>query len=918
MAASVHFGWMVFLSCSVTSVAVEEMNGADGNVSSDAMWAAEAVPIPPGALAERHYYHPGTGEHRLVAAGLPPLDLVYVNEPPPVAYIPVPVANLLIADDITTIAVSGCNVNYYEIKVAGGGDGGGSGFTTNFAIYDGCPSGGGQMVPGTEGSFTSTHDGIVGIIVDLDANPVYVNATFWIGVSFDRAGPGWLVGTPAEVGFTDDIYDIPYTSCTASFAGTGLYAGFDARVACEQPFDVEFAAYVNNDLTGMTYPGAAERWIMDDIQLIVDDCLLGRYEIAATATGGGGITVTAELRTQCEPAFAVEGTRATEQFGAYGGRSFVEFVPSAPVNLGPGNQYWVAFKFDRAADVIFSGRATVGFTEDSFAVQSDDGQGCDLFMFGGDPHAGLAINVYCRGQVPVGACCDRSVPGSITCSETIPYQCLGPLKLWVQGTVCEPDGAPCDVGGCCTPPNSPYGETCVELPQQDCEAMVDEQGNPSEWQELQYCGSPGQDCIRWVCRHAEGVCDVSNGTPGCNIPSCCDRICDQDSFCCTFEWDSTCAERALSPSGCINLPASTDDCYDPDPYTGAFMLNECSVSREQCASDADCPAGQRCQADGGVELRNTGATSGAEEGFCCHPDGPGTPAFGGVWAKFTATGVCAQVSSCSTQDDNASDALIQVFRASDHSSEEAACNSLIPIGCNDDFDCSNAGQAKVFLYDLTVGETYYVLLASKSADSAGHYLVSLYSYDNQPCLSGGNLPGCPAGSIDWLDPPDGVVDARQPHDMYDVNRLRGIDAVTVLGPVGTHRDCWTLCDDGGNGIASVEPHRDCTSTLHFDRAITAAVVTRVVYTGDGTPASFTAHPGNVDANGATDPSDIIALIDVLNEVNPAPWGLYSCDMDDSGVCDPSDIIGVIDLLNGAGEFEPWFGTELPTATGGCP
>ncbi|MFQ5463361.1 MAG: hypothetical protein ACE5E5_12145, partial [Phycisphaerae bacterium] len=93
----------------------------------------------------------------------------------------------------------------------------------------------------------------------------------------------------------------------------------------------------------------------------------------------------------------------------------------------------------------------------------------------------------------------------------------------------------------------------------------------------------------------------------------------------------------------------------------------------------------------------------------------------------------------------------------------------------------------------------------------------------------------------------------------------------------------------------------------------------LTYTGtSGVQESFslTAHPGNVNGDGVTAPSDILALIDGLNGVISLPWGPYSCDLDHSGVCGPEDILRVIDLLNGSGVFTPWLDTPLPADT--CP
>ena len=229
------------------------------------------------------------------------------------------------------------------------------------------------------------------------------------------------------------------------------------------------------------------------------------------------------------------------------------------------------------------------------------------------------------------------------------------------------------------------------------------------------------------------------------------------------------------------------------------------------------------------------------------------------------------------------------------------------------------GHASVCLYDLVIGETYYVLMASATPATAGHYLATVTSPASGPCPAPGGPPYCPAGEINWIEPPDGVVDARQPHAQHDANALRGIDELYVGAPIGTAPTCWTLCDDTGtNAVLMVEPSAICGTTLHLARPITAGAVTQIVYAGDGNPGAFTAHPGNVDASDATDPGDIISLIDMLNQVRQPPWGLYSCDVDHSGTCGPSDIVGVIDLLNGASAFTSWMGTPLPPVTGDCP
>ncbi len=44
----------------------------------------------------------------------------------------------------------------------------------------------------------------------------------------------------------------------------------------------------------------------------------------------------------------------------------------------------------------------------------------------------------------------------------------------------------------------------------------------------------------------EGDCCLANLTPGCEDEACCNAVCAVDSFCCSNEWDSICADEAFS------------------------------------------------------------------------------------------------------------------------------------------------------------------------------------------------------------------------------------------------------------------------------------------------------------------------------------------------------------------------------------
>jgi V8-like Glu-specific endopeptidase len=194
---------------------------------------------------------------------------------------------------------------------------------------------------------------------------------------------------------------------------------------------------------------------------------------------------------------------------------------------------------------------------------------------------------------------------------------------------------------------------------------------------------------------------------------------------------------------------------------------------------------------------------------------------------------------------------------------------------------------------------------------------------------------CPRATIVDSRPPNGVLDARQPHAHNAALPRQGIGSPGMLGsqrepitvllnpPVRHAEECFELCETkvdpllGPNSIASVVDLGGGKYEMVLDHAIMAGGVTTIQYLGDGSFVEFTSHPANVDADTASSPVDILKIIDILNGVMLPPWGNYSCDVDRSNLCAPADILRVIDLLNGADAFDPWLGIRRPVNTS-CP
>lgn len=177
--------------------------------------------------------------------------------------------------------------------------------------------------------------------------------------------------------------------------------------------------------------------------------------------------------------------------------------------------------------------------------------------------------------------------------------------------------------------------------------------------------------------------------------------------------------------------------------------------------------------------------------------------------------------------------------------------------------------------------------------------------------------------IDGSTPENCAVDARQPHDLNNALALEGWDAITLNFSCNTASviaDGYTITCTGGvcPTIASV-----AQGATEFDRVVTFSQVipaghwTCVENNASGERHCIGSLPGDVNLDGTTAPSDILAVIDCLNGVAIGfPCELANTDTDRSLEAGPPDILRVIDLLNGASEFAIWLDETLPLAT--CP
>ncbi len=625
------------------------------------------------------------------------------------------------------------------------------------------------------------------------------------------------------------------------------------------------------------------------------------------------------------------------------------------------------------------GMADIGLSRDLFSGYNTplapDAWYADLWFEGFDPTGcpgpapctpagSFRVRVWCAGDPPTGACCDRM---SGTCTDDVrPADCAG---RWVQDGTCENPNTfipPCGAHACCHRfPLNPDHIICADYTEQEC---ADAPRGPGRLIRGSFCTEDEVDCPAADCFDHTEDCYLPHESVGCEDPFCTELVCAQDSFCCgctlgyctespqdaccceeeapAATWDQDCADlaAALCPSLFPN-----DVCEDAHAIhsTGTAPL---TVEFDNSSAGRDGPAHEACLA--------------SQENQIDHD----------VW--YTWESPCSETVYVSTCGQTTVDTRIAVY-------EGTSCPPTDEnlLDCVDDLFCPLQSMA---IFDATLGQEYLIRLGTFPGEPGGtgtftvtcgppnhpacpNGLVdccagefgsgqagcadetcceAVCSCDSYCCNTewdadcsetgfGGSGCGaeilcrdmcvnCPVGALNWIDPPADVVDARRPHAPDSATPLEGITTFNVLGPQGVDQDCWVLCETGNTGTPNEivdisEVAGNYTITL--DRPITPGEVTTISYNdveGGLTTGVFTSHPGNT--NGADDagPTDVSDLVDALDNPGLLPWELFSKDMDRSGVVTPLDILTAVNLLNGADAYEAWNGTPLPVPGRDCP
>ncbi|MBI4717800.1 MAG: hypothetical protein HY763_08360 [Planctomycetes bacterium] len=727
----------------------------------------ELVAVPTGAEILRHVARDGrviveAGELKAATGE----KLIYSNTGGTLAYWPG--RNIRVADDVATIASEPCNLTRYAIKVTGGVPAGTGVFTCKVSLWTDCPppQGTGTLIPGSEMTFAALSDNAARLhelVVDVSASPVAIPPVLWVRVQFDTPSAGWLVGAPPELGFSGDFYYHSSVGCHAWFGGGSIYSALFVQVFATDSCPTAHVSYASAAATSPWLALGKDVLGADDLILTDPACELGALEVTWHGTSTPRALVDLDLRAP-GALLPIPGTA----------RPGVPLIPHSRTEhytFPPGillpNPVWLSWKTDQSgAGPVVSTQTVLGANSPLLyrLDPAEPGVWRAFLPLGG---AGIiAARVHCRGEVPLGACCPTQGPGEPQeCRDgASATDCIG--GRWIPGASCasdpsDPTAPPCGTPACCLPDGG-----CADLSPAECSAITDP-FSPAKTCDAQTPCGPGRicqpdgtcaprtavtrsgnscddlgfTCPVFQCFYSTGEClgedyDIPCGDPGapgcpgervCQAPdapfctprrgcddlACCNLICSApggDPSCCDARWDHHCARLA---NQLCSVPPTNDHCWDSEAHEGAQPITIDPTTLH-----------------GTAYVYNRSATTDYEDQVLLPYL---SPLAGTVWYTFTMADTpedytTARIHTCGTPDEGTvRDSIIAVFVATDHTTDEAACNSLEPMACNDDNGaCANDPHlSELCLSGLQEGATYHILVGTPSASARGYYELDI-------------------------------------------------------------------------------------------------------------------------------------------------------------------------------------------------
>lgn len=666
------------------------------------------IPLPPGTEFQRFTVNAvdNTPESPSARAGAADEKLVYSNTLG--TYVVAVPANTRISDDLTLSAGPGCLLRRIEFSVVGRVDllAPGGPYTVSLALYTNCPRAVPPfqlpviLLPGSSSQASFPDDQNRTIVVDYGGGlplPTGVSS-LWLGITFNRGNAGLVGGAPAQEGFSGDLLDFPSSACGTDLGGfpTNPQASLNVRVFGDSTCTDAHPGYRANRPSGAVYNPGANITLTDDIELGVDQCEMISYEVVVR----GYAAYSFELRQTCDTQ-AIVGTAGffVPPVGLGSASSVLaRSVFDPPITI-PRNVMFAASVNNATGGVVVAGnKPGIGDTRDAFQL-SDEAGGCST-IDRPDQWDALNLTIICAGPAPRGACCDMYFTddnGEAVCREVPKMNCPWPPPSstlhpdWVEGATCDPDpfSSPCGVSACCRSDG-----VCQNLTLSACRTIEPPDG-PGLWTPGRLCEDPEPpDCDFPACQLGQGSCTVAHHNPGCAERDCCIRICSVDDYCCLVEWDRVCVDRAGTECTC---PAGGDHCEDINSDQSAVAIG----------------------ADSLTYFSNLDATEDStDDGFCCRTDFAGEPGFGTVWFNFIATDPSAKIALCGSREE--ADTVLNLYAVGGSADGIGACDNLDLIACSDDAEgCGGGTGAHVCFIDLVVGDTYYVMVATKTSAQRG-------------------------------------------------------------------------------------------------------------------------------------------------------------------------------------------------------
>ncbi len=200
------------------------------------------------------------------------------------------------------------------------------------------------------------------------------------------------------------------------------------------------------------------------------------------------------------------------------------------------------------------------------------------------------------GPVEKGSCSDFAIASDVWFCHTA--TCTGFVTVNVCAAVYDTTLAVYDGCGCPTVPSTGCSDDDCEFGLGSLVAVPVETGQPILIRVGGFEGDQGEANLNITCGDApdlgesacgdgRGGCMASNDTPGCDDVDCCTTVCTLDSFCCTIEWDTLCAQEAgaLCGAGFDACTTSSEACLTEH---GAPGCRDEPCCQQVCALDPFC------------------------------------------------------------------------------------------------------------------------------------------------------------------------------------------------------------------------------------------------------------------------------------------------------------------------------------------